>query len=583
MTENILALTRRIIELESELKKTKDNQWYWLKWEDKPEEFEERAKNALPVLKEEKKLKINNKHHLDHLIIEGDNYHALSTLNYTHKWAVDVIYIDPPYNTGNKDFIYNDNYVDKEDSYRHSKWLSFMNKRLKLAKNLLSDTWVIFMSIDDNEFSQLKLLCDEIFWENNFIAKINRIQSKWKNNWTHFNFENDYILVYAREKTLFSVKKTSSLTDENLYKYKDAIWKWKKRPLEMQGTDVHLGSRKLLWYSVYLHPKSNDIKILYDYDITRKILYDEPDKGLIWDGYVCFRPRKSSKWYWIWRRNEERLIKDIYELFFDFKEARIYLKDRYKENIESLPWTNVEIPNAWWTIELQNIFWEKPFDYPKPTKLIKRILNRVTNENITVLDFFAWSWTTGHAVLELNEEDWWNRKFILCSSKENTKEDPDKNVCKNVTYERVKRVMQWYMNTKGEQTDWLSWWNLRYYTTEFIKTTKSTDDLRHKFINLCDDLLCVKESTFEEVKIKGTGDYLKIFNKQDKYTAILYDIHHFDALLNFLENTDGRIAVYIFSLSKEIYEEELAYLHKDIVVQNIPDDILQTYKKIFNF
>ena len=120
MTENTIELAKKIKGLEVELKKLKDNQWYGLKWEEKPEEFEERAKNALPILKEQEKMRIDNKHHLDHLIIEGDNYHSLSILSYTHKWAIDVIYIDPPYNTWNKDFIYNDDYVDKEDSYRHS-------------------------------------------------------------------------------------------------------------------------------------------------------------------------------------------------------------------------------------------------------------------------------------------------------------------------------------------------------------------------------------------------------------------------------------------------------------------------------
>lgn len=117
----------------------------------------------MPVLKEVHDLRIDNADDVDHLIIEGDNYHLLSVLNYTHKGKIDVIYIDPPYNTGNKDFIYNDTYVDKEDDFRHSTWLSFMSKRLKLAKELLKDDGVIFISIDDNEQAQLKLLCDEIF------------------------------------------------------------------------------------------------------------------------------------------------------------------------------------------------------------------------------------------------------------------------------------------------------------------------------------------------------------------------------------------------------------------------------------
>ncbi len=184
--------------------------------------------------------------------------------------------------------------------------------------------------------------------------------------------------------------------------------------------------------------------------------------------------------------------------------------------------------------------------------------------------------------MELNKKDLWNRQFILCSSKENTKSEPEKNICKNITYERNKRIIEWYTNSKWERIEWLGW-NLRYYTTEFIKADKSIDDLRYSFINMCDDLLCIKENTFTKVKLKNTIPELKLFKKNNKYTAILYDIHYFKDLMKLLKIIDWEISVYIFSLSKEIFEEELEYLNKNITVKNIPDDILQTYKKIFNF
>lgn len=140
---------------------------YGLVWEDKPEDAEQRMVNEQPVLVEvpERAILSDDAEAPNHILIEGDNLEALTTLSYTHAGKIDVIYIDPPYNTGNKDFIYNDSFVDKEDGYRHSKWLSFMNKRLKIAKNLLSDKGVIFISIDDNEQAPLKMLCDEIFVE----------------------------------------------------------------------------------------------------------------------------------------------------------------------------------------------------------------------------------------------------------------------------------------------------------------------------------------------------------------------------------------------------------------------------------
>lgn len=147
---------------------------YGLVWEDKPEDVEERLRDELPVLIEDamKAIISDDANAPNHILIEGDNLEALTSLAYTHEGKIDVIYIDPPYNTGNKDFVYNDCIVDKEDSYRHSKWLSFMNKRLRIAKQLLSDRGVIFISIDDNEQAQLKLLCDEVFGNNNFITNI---------------------------------------------------------------------------------------------------------------------------------------------------------------------------------------------------------------------------------------------------------------------------------------------------------------------------------------------------------------------------------------------------------------------------
>ena len=158
----------------------REHKKYGLVWEDKPEDVEERLRDELPVLCEvkDKALLSDDADAPNHILIEGDNLEALTALSYTHEGKIDVIYIDPPYNTGNKDFVYNDSFVDSEDSYRHSKWLSFMSKRLKIAKKLLSDKGVIFISIDDNEQANLRLLCDEIFGLNNYISSLPRITKK---------------------------------------------------------------------------------------------------------------------------------------------------------------------------------------------------------------------------------------------------------------------------------------------------------------------------------------------------------------------------------------------------------------------
>jgi adenine-specific DNA-methyltransferase len=160
----------------------------------------------------------------NHILIEGDNLHALTALTFTHEGKIDVIYIDPPYNTGNKDFKYNDTFVDKEDSYRHSKWLSFMDKRLRIAKRLLSEKGVIFISIDDYEQATLKLLCDEIFTEMNFVSNI-----IWQRAFSPINLKktisqnHDFILIYCKQDftTLELNKLPRSIEASNRYKNPD--------------------------------------------------------------------------------------------------------------------------------------------------------------------------------------------------------------------------------------------------------------------------------------------------------------------------------------------------------------------------
>ena len=183
---------------------------YGLVWENKPEIVEERLREELPVLTEVKERAIisDDPDAPNHILIEGDNLEALTALSYTHAGKIDVIYIDPPYNTGNKDFVYNDSFVDSEDSFRHSKWLSFMNKRLKIAKQLLSDKGVIFISIDDNEQAQLKLLCDEIFGQEKFVATIPWRKRTAKSDVPHYLSQDyEWVLCYANINYVAGIQK----------------------------------------------------------------------------------------------------------------------------------------------------------------------------------------------------------------------------------------------------------------------------------------------------------------------------------------------------------------------------------------
>ena len=195
---------------------------YGLVWEEKAEDVEERLREQLPVLTEVKERAIvsDDADAPNHILIEGDNLEALTALSYSHEGKIDIIYIDPPYNTGNKDFVYNDSYVDSEDSYRHSKWLSFMHKRLKIAKRLLSEKGVIFISIDDNEQANLKLLCDEVFGEENCLSNAIRITTKRvKGDTVNVNIIHDYLLIYSKNKNYKINHKQK--TDYSIYNLED--------------------------------------------------------------------------------------------------------------------------------------------------------------------------------------------------------------------------------------------------------------------------------------------------------------------------------------------------------------------------
>jgi len=549
--QTIETLQKKIFELENKIKHLEKMKWYGLRWEEKTETFEREAQNALPILEEEKELLIDNHSELDHLIIEGDNFHALSALNYTHKGRIDVIYIDPPYNTGNKDFIYNDNYVDKEDSYRHSKWLSFMNKRLRLARNLLSEDGVIFISIDDNEQANLKLLCDEVFGEENLVANLIWEKSHApKNNSKIISTKHEYVICYGKNKTnvRFTLNPRTEKSDKD-YKNpdNDPRWVWSR------------GSMLAPWYT-----EKNHFSITFSNGKT----------------YI--------PWEWkCWRYSKETMLELEQDNRISFEPNMPRLKKFLSDMPDWIvPETILYFKDVWhWqdaNTEIYSLFWDKIFDYPKPTWLIKFVVSKHPNKNSTILDFFAWSWTTGHAVLELNKEDGGNRQFILCSNRENTQENPDKNICKDITYERNKRVLQGYINAKGENIEGLGGGNLHYYKTKFIPLEENLEDLKMNFMQCCDDLLCIKENIFQFKKEEST-EMMRFYQKGTNHLAILYDMWKMETFKERLSNLEGQIFVYLFSSCGDSCEETFLSDFENVKVQTIPEEILKVYKKIFNF
>lgn len=410
--ENTAQLLTYISDIEKDIKGKK----YGLVFEEHREGIDEVLENNLPVLTEDTDLFIDNGGQMNFLI-EGDNLASLKLLEKTHKGKIDLIYIDPPYNTGNKDFVYDDRFVDSNDTFRHSKWLSFMEKRLQIAKNLLSEKGVIFISIDDNEQSQLKLLCDSIFNEQKFVALFQWRKRTAKSDVPYgISQDCESILCYANSNFRAAIKGK----ERKYYETPDFPNKpWRFHDLTKQTT---IEERPNSNFNI-VNPKNGDIfpvNPLRSWAITEETFeYYYKQNRIIFPGdYPFLSISKPVLRYW----KEDDLKKAGDD--FGLVAASTYLPS----DIVGMTQDG--------TKEITEIFATKIFSFPKPINLIKYIVGISTakTHNAIILDFFAGSGTTGHAVMKLNAEDGGSRKFILCTNNEN-------NICRDVTYERIKRVI----------------------------------------------------------------------------------------------------------------------------------------------
>ncbi|MBU1089734.1 site-specific DNA-methyltransferase [Patescibacteria group bacterium] len=557
-------LAERVSELQTELKQFQSSvqakEKYGLFWADKEEEFDEKAEDALPVIapKADKKFPdvITDESSVDHVLIEGDNYHALSVLNYTHREKVDVIYIDPPYNTGNDGFKYRDKRsakefpdgvsVPRDHPFRHSYWLSFMAKRLKLAQELLKETGVIFISIDDNEVAQLKLLCDEIFGEENFVVCVSwRRKKEVSSDNRGIAVKAEYVLVYS---------KTGVFTPNKVPLREEYV----KSSFKNSNNDP-----RGLWRGVAITASMGHQGGGYDYEVITP-------------------SGKKIKRKWLYPENSYKKLEESGLLYFgktgDSVPQRImFLKDSEGQTPDNL-WldvgTNKEGKN-----ELVDVLGSAPFGTPKPTFLVKTIAKLAGDENAIILDFFAGSGTTAHAVAQLNKEDGGKRKCILVTNNEN-------EICEKVCYERVKRVFSGYKNAKGENVAGLGG-NLRYLKTDFVpkyadkanrKSKRVSDKAKLELTRRAGYMLALKESTFDEKEMTKSW---QIFESVERITAVYFRENKkcLDELAEKLSKMKKPVKLYIFSWHRGEYRSAYPE-YENICCEDIPEPILEVYKNI---
>jgi adenine-specific DNA-methyltransferase len=410
--------TGNLLSYLSDLEKDVNGKKYGLVFEEHREKIDEVLDTHTPVLTEDADLFIDHGGQMNFLL-EGDNLAALKLLEKTHRGNIDLIFIDPPYNTRNGDFGYDDSRVDLTDTFRHSKWVSFMSERLLVARRLLKNDGVIFIAIDDNEQAALKLLCDQLFGEENFLASIiwqHSIQPKGYSG--TFSVHHNYILCY--QKTAQFVLNSLPRTDEDNKAYanpdNDPRGRWRS------GDVRNALYRPNLIYDI-ISPSGNVIKPCAN--------------GWRWSKETVEEKIKSGEI--IFSKDETRIIRKIY---LDTLEGRT------PETI----WFGKDVGTTRSAMsEIKEIFGSSAFGTPKPTSLIERTLRLISRTDATVLDFFAGSGTTGHAVMKLNAEDGGTRRFILCTNNEN-------GICRDVTYERIRRVI----DKEGCSA------SLKYYKVDYV-------------------------------------------------------------------------------------------------------------------
>ena len=537
-------------ELIAEITELKKRKKYGLVWDEEreTEKVVTQCKKELPVLKEVKSKAIqNDPDKPTHILIEGDNYHALSVLNYTHHKTIDVIYIDPPYNTGARDWKYNNNFVDDNDTYRHSKWISLMKNRFLLTKPLLKNDGVLIVAIDDNEVHRLRLLVEEIF-PGYDTTSITIVQNPRGNITKNFARTHEYALFVIPKG--ISVVERLEVTNKS------------PRKLRRWGHNSKRTDRPTMFYPIYIKD-GEIIKIGNipddDFHPTSKNVDNDNGETEVW-------PIDQDGVERRWNFSIDRISSELNRIQPIERGNEIDLFLTKEITVPKTVWNDPEFEAGRNGATLVRNMTGNNFPYPKSIYTVKKCLELILKNkpNAVILDYFAGSGTTTHAALLLNNEDNGNRKSIICTNNES-------NIINDITYPRIKSALNGYDSINGIEE------NLIYYKTTFVPA-KATDRNKEKLTKQSVEMLCLKENTFETVL---NSDNIKIFKNNEHYTGILFDEQEIPNFIEHIKDFDLPVSVYVFSLGDDDFSEEFSDIKDKVKVCSIPTAILRAYKRIF--